>query len=140
VTGSCSTSSITKIKPSGAVSCSTTQLYADRLIAAVGATGNTILAIPGVAVLAVLNCSSKAANAELTNSKAGTTDIWYSGDTGYTGTDWAFANSPFSATAGDIWHLGEGSGGSAELITGTVSTEATGSDCIFQATAQVTRG
>jgi hypothetical protein len=87
VTGSCSRSSITKIKSSGAVSCSATHLYAGRVITAAGTCGSAILAIPGVASLAVLNCGMRAAKAELTNSKAGTTDIWYSGDTGYTGTD-----------------------------------------------------
>jgi hypothetical protein len=36
-----------------------------------------------------------------------------------------------------VWHLGEGSGSGATTVTVTVSTEAAGSDCIFQGTAEV---
>lgn len=111
-----------------------------RLVTATGATGNAIMTIPGIATLQGLNCLSTGANAELVNAKEGTTDIWSVGDTRYTGTSWLGADSTFAATAGTTWHLGEGSGSTAVVVTVTVSTEATGTSCIYQGTAQLTRG
>lgn len=140
VNGSCSASGIAKVNTNGSVGCGSTQFYAGRLVTALGVPNDAIMTVPGIGTLKVLNCLSTGANVELVNAKPGTTDIWSDGDAGFTGTGWFGANTALAVTAGATWHLGEGSGSTALVATVTASTEATGSDCIFQGTAQVTRG
>jgi hypothetical protein len=139
VTGACSGSSgIAAIAAAGTVTCAGVQFYSGRLVETPPLTGNpTFLTIPGVAHVVALNCSGSAANAELENDAFGTTDLWASSDTNYVGTNWTAGNTPPAATDGATFHLGEGSGPGARVITVTISTEATGSTCVYQGTAEV---
>jgi hypothetical protein len=137
VGGSCTASSgIEQVNADGTVACGQVRFYSGRLVTALNASPTTFLTIPGVAHVVTLNCQAGNANAELTNDGS-TTDLWVNNDATYVGTNWLSANSPSAATSGTTWHLGKGSGTSATVITVTVSTEATGSSCIFQGFAQV---
>ena len=122
--------------PTASVACANVQFYSGRLVVPLN-TGGTFLTIPGVAHAIALNCLAANAQVELVNEAAGTTDIWSDGDTSYLGTNWAGHNGPLAATGGATFHLGQGSGGGAKVITVTVSDHATGSNCIFQGTAEV---
>ncbi|HEY2641577.1 MAG TPA: hypothetical protein VGI66_17040 [Streptosporangiaceae bacterium] len=138
VTGSCSASSaIEQINADGSVACGNVQFYSGCLVEAAEGPSATFLTIPGIAHAAVLNCLSSNANAALVKDPAGTTDLWYNGDSSYLGGNWVSAGSPLAPTGGATWHLGQGSGTGAKVITVTVSTEATGSQCILQGTAEV---
>jgi hypothetical protein len=138
VTGTCTAGAgIAHVNADGSVGCANVQFYSGRLVEPLGGFDDTFVAIPGVAHVVVLNCSSSDANAELMNDSGGTTDLWYNSDSGYLGTGWIGDDTSSAATAGATWHLGKGSGTGAQVITITVTTEATGSNCIFQGTAQV---
>jgi hypothetical protein len=137
VTGTCGgNSGMTQVNADGLVGCTNVRFYSGRLAEPLGGR-DTFLTIPGVAHASSLNCQAAHANAALFNNAPGTTDIWTAGDTSYVGTNWFEANTPFAGTGGTVWHLGQGSGSGAKVITVTVSTEATGSNCIFQGTAEV---
>jgi hypothetical protein len=137
VTGTCGgNSGITQVNADGSVGCTNVRFYSGRLVEPLGG-GDTFLTIPGVAHALSLNCQAANANAALINDAFGTTDIWAGGDTSFSGTNWFESNTPFAGTGGAVWHLGQGSGSGAKVITVTVSTEATGSNCIFQGTAEV---
>jgi hypothetical protein len=76
------------------------------------------------------------------NDASGTTDGWTGGDTigtttSYLGTNWLESNTAFTVTGAAVWHLGQGSGSGAKVINVTAETEATGSSCIFEGTAEV---
>jgi hypothetical protein len=141
VTGSCSANSaITQINAAGGVGCTNVKFYSGRLVTAVEGdlSGNTtFLTIPGIAHAAALSCYASGANAALSNDAPGTTDLWYYGDSGYLGTNWLSSVTPFGTAEGRVWHLGKGSGSGATTVTVTVSLAATGSECIFQGTAEV---
>ena len=120
------------------MTCANAQFFSGRLVESVPVSGfPTFLTIPGVAHIAVLNCLASGANAEVRNDSSVATDLWYLGDTNYIGTGWLAVNTPFTTTAGTTVHIGEGSGSGAEAITITINTEATGTKCVFQATAEV---
>jgi hypothetical protein len=97
----------------------------------------TIATIPGISHVVALNCTASAANAEIENASNGATDIWLGGGTNYLGTNWLGSNTPFATTASQTFQLGAGSGAGASSITVTISTEATGSECVFQVSAEV---
>lgn len=140
VTGTCGgNSGIAQIGSAGGVTCANAQFYSGRLVEPIpsGFPTPTFLTIPGIAHVIVLNCQAANANAEIHNDSGGATDIWTAGDTSYVGTSWISVNTTFAPTSGETFHLGEGSGSGAKAITITVSTEATGSECVFQATAEV---
>jgi hypothetical protein len=95
--------------------------------------------IPGVASVIELNCQSSGANAEVGNlSKGSTTDIWASRLNNppiYIETNWVSVNTPFEKTGETTFHVGSGTGSSSHIYTINVTTEATGSECIFGVTA-----
>ena len=137
VTGSCSgNSAIAQINAAGGVGCSNVKFYTGRLVVATGPGFPTFLTIPGIAHATVLNCQAGGANAAFINDALGTTDLWYIGDSNYLG-NWTSTSTPFALAAGQTLHLGTGSGSGATTITVTFSTAATGSQCIFQGTAEV---
>jgi hypothetical protein len=98
----------------------------------------TILAIPGVALLSVLNCNAGAANVSIANRGSGT-DLW-EGASNYVGTNWLATSTPLAKTAESTFHIGSGVKSSSLIATVNITTAATGSECIFAATAQVIRG
>jgi hypothetical protein len=137
VTGSCGANSgIAQVNADGSVGCTDVQFYSGRLVEPLNG-DDTFLTIPGVAHAISLNCQAGNANAELVNDAFGTTDIWFTGDTNYAATNWAGVNTPLAPTGGQVFHLGQGSGTGARLITITISTHAAGSNCVFQGTAEV---
>jgi hypothetical protein len=138
VTGSCSgNSAITQINAAGDVGCSNVKFYSGRVVVVPGPSSATFLTIPGIAHAQVFSCQAGDAQASLVNDAPGTTDLWYDGDSSYFPTNWGTRSTPFAATAGQTYHLGKGSGSGATTITITLNTEATGSQCIFQGTAEV---
>jgi hypothetical protein len=137
ITGTCGANSgITHVNPDGSVACANVQFYSGRLVEPLSGS-DTFLTIPGVAHVLSQNCTGSQANAQLTNDAVGTTDLWSSSDGFYTASNWVATSSPAAATAGTTWHLGQGSGTGAKVITITISTHATGSNCIFQGTGEV---
>jgi hypothetical protein len=117
------------------------RVLAGRLITALNPAGlPVVLDVPGIVTVRELNCQAGGANVTFSNPSFGTTDVWYNNDTGYSGTNWASVNSPFAATGTQTLHIGKGSGPGATILTITVSTEATGSDCRFQAFANLLTG
>ena len=120
---------------------STSLVLAGRLVTALNPTGSpVVLDVPGIVRVRELNCQAGGANVSFSNPSFGTTDVWYSNDTGYSGTNWASVNSPFAATGTQTLHIGKGSGPGATILAITVSTQATGSDCRFQAFAHLLTG
>jgi hypothetical protein len=142
VTGTCEgNSGVTRVNADGSVACANVRFYSGRLVEPLNG-GDTFLTIPGVAHVISLNCQAANANAALINDPPRTTDVWTGGDTvgsvtSYLGTNWFESNTALAATGAAVWHLGQGSGSGAKVITVTVNTEATGSNCIFQGTAEV---
>jgi hypothetical protein len=135
VTSSCPASSgIQQVNADGSIGCGQVQFYSGRVVTALNPGILTFLTVPGIAHAIVLNCQAGNANAELVNDSSA--DLWYSGDTAYIGS-WFAANTPFAPTSGETFHLGLGSGSGSKVITITVSTEATGSNCVFQGFAEV---
>jgi hypothetical protein len=117
------------------------RVLAGRLITPLNPAGlPVVLDVPGIVTVRELNCQAGGANVTFSNPSIGTTDVWYSNDTGYAGTNWASVNSPFAATGTQTLHIGKGSGPGATILTVTVSTQATGSDCRFQAFANLLTG
>jgi hypothetical protein len=140
VTGSCSgNSAIAQINAAGGVACTNVKFYSGRVVIAPGGGSPTFMTIPGIAHAAVLNCTDTVANADLITDAPGTTDLWYNGDANYIGTNWYSVSVPYPAvaTGGETLHLGTGSGSGATTITVTLNVHATGSQCIFQGTAEV---
>ena len=141
VTGACGPSgAITQINGDGSARCAHVEFYSGRLLEPANdrdtfSAGPVFLRIPGVAHLEVWNCAPTNANAQLTNDALGTTDLWTPDN--YVGVSWLGSQSTLAANAGETWHLGEGSGSGSKVIDLTVSTEATGSNCIFQGSAEV---
>jgi hypothetical protein len=115
------------------------EIYAGRVTVALSAAQTTFLTIPGIAHVNTLDCSGSDANAQLFLDAGGTWDEWDSGDSHYS-TGWSSVGSTPAATSGTVWHIGTGSGASAEVVTVTVSWAATGSDCVFQGTAEAVAG
>jgi hypothetical protein len=111
--------------------------YAGRVVEDVGAPEDTFLTVPGVAHLAAFDCTASDTEVEMFNDSNGTADAWVENDTDYSGPSWATMLTPPASSDGTVWHLGIGSGAGAEVITVTVSYEATGSNCIVQGTADV---
>jgi hypothetical protein len=117
------------------------RVLAGRLITALNPTGSpVVLDVPGIVTVRELNCQAGGANVTFSNPSFGTTDVWYNNDTGYSGTNWAAVNSPFAVTGTQTLHIGKGSGPGATILAITVSTQATGSDCRFQAFANLLTG
>lgn len=139
VTGTCGGGSgIAGIGSAGNVTCGTAKFYSGRLVQQLPMTGTpTVATIPGVAHVVALNCTASAANTEMINASNGSTDLWTGGGSNYLGTNWLSANTPFVTTSTQAFQLGKGSGAGASSITVTISTEATGSECVFQASAEV---
>lgn len=86
----------------------------------------------------VLNCQATAANLQM-NRAVPDLALWDPRNGSYSDT-WASVSTPFAATGDITWHLGRGFGAAGEVMTVAVSTRATGTSCIFQASAQVVRG
>ena len=126
------------------------ELYAGRGVVATSGSPvyTTFLTIPSIAHVEAFNCTTApAASAVLENDAPGTTDLWDSGgdntsdtDTHYSASSWGSDGTASTATGGQVWHLGVGSGAGASVITVTISWEATGSSCIFQGTGEVVPG
>ncbi len=137
VTGSCSANSaIEQIHGDGSVVCGKVQFYGGRIIEPLNGT-DTFLTIPGVAHVASETCTAANANASLHDDALGTTEIWSNNDSSHTGTSWSGVATTLAPAAGETWHLGQGSGAGAKVITLTVSTAATGTSCVLQGWAEV---
>jgi hypothetical protein len=137
VTGACSANSaVAQVNADGSVGCTNVDFYSGRRVEPLNG-NDTFLTIPSVAHAISLNCQAGGANAELINDASGTTDVWLAGDANYVATNWGAVSTVFSATNGAVFHLGQGSGAGAKVITITISTHATGSNCIFQGSAEV---
>jgi hypothetical protein len=137
VTGTCGANSpIEQVNGNGSVACGHVQVYSGRIVEPLNGS-DTFLTIPGVAHVQVLNCLSTQTNAGIVNDATGTTDIWSETDTSYIGSNWLSEGAPLSAIGGFVWHLGQGSGAGADVITVTISFRANGSNCVLQGTAQV---
>ena len=137
VAGTCTAASgIQQVNTDGTVGCGPVSFYSGRIVIALNASPTTFLTIPGIAHIVSLNCTAGGANAELENDGK-STDIWQGGDTSYINTSWLGVTTPNAVTAGATYHLGRGSGPGAQVIAITISTEATGSNCIYQGFAQV---
>jgi hypothetical protein len=117
------------------------RFLAGRLITALSPSGvPVVLDVPGIVKVLVLNCQAGNANVTFQNQAIGTTDIWYNDGANYLGTNWASVNSPFAPTGTQTVHIGQGSGPGATVLAVKATTEATGSDCRFQAYAQLLTG
>jgi hypothetical protein len=133
-------SGIQQVNADGTVGCGPVSIYSGRIVTALNAQPTTVLTIPGVAHVVSLNCQSNNANAELENDGMNA-DIWTNGDSSYIGAAfWAGVTSALAQTSGTTWHLGAGSGATAKVITVSITTEATGTNCIYQGYAQVMTG
>jgi hypothetical protein len=137
VSGTCAAGSgIRQVNADGTASCGPASFYNGRVVIAVNAPRATFLTSPGIVHVSSLNCQAGGADAELQNDGKGT-DLWTAGDTNYVGTNWLAANTTYGKTGGATWHLGTGTGAGAKVVAVTVSTEATGTSCIFQGFAEV---
>ncbi len=115
------------------------KFMARRLSTALTFENLTILEIPGLVKVFVLNCQAGGANVEVDNIGSGT-DLWAANGAEYAGTGWASASTPFVKDAETTYHIGNGSGSSSRIATIDVTTAATGSGCVFGVTAQVVEG
>lgn len=141
VASSCaSNAGIQAIAANGTVTCGHVSFYSGRVVTQTSQSPviDTFLTIPGVAHVTSLTCTQSVENAELANDAPGTTDLWSGNDSTYVGNNWDFSDTAGAQTSGAVWHLGQGTGAGAKVITITVSMEDTGTDCIFQGTAEVT--
>jgi hypothetical protein len=143
VTGTCGAeSSIAQVNADGSVGCSNVKIYSGRLVEPRGGTA-TFLTIPGVAHAFALGCglSGTNAGAALFNDAPGTTDIWVNGDAAQADSRWYSEQySGSSGVGGAVYHLGEGSGAGAKVITVTISSAVVPPEddtCIYQGTAEV---
>ena len=116
-----------------------TKFMAGRLSTGLISEHPTVLEIPGIAKVIVLNCQAASANAEIDKIGSGT-DVWVANGTGYGGTSWATAGTPFTKDAETTFHIGSGNGSSSRIATINVATAATGSECVFGVSAQVVEG
>jgi len=136
-------SAIAQVNADGSVACTNTKFYSGRIVTPIGFDSTTFLTIPGVAHAIEQNCGATDANGLLVNDAVGTTDLWYTieaSGSGYAGSNWdqiSTAGVSPPVTGGAVYQLGEGSGASAKVINITISTHATGTNCIFQGTAEV---
>jgi hypothetical protein len=116
-----------------------TKFMAGRLSTGLTFENLTILEIPGLARVFVLNCAAGGANAEIDKIGSGT-DFWAANGTEYSGTNWASASTPFTKAAETTYHIGNGNGSSSRIATIDVTTATTGSQCVFGVSAQVVQG
>jgi hypothetical protein len=117
------------------------RFFAGRLVTPLNPGSQVVLDVPGFVRITSLNCQAANANVSIHNmAPLGTTDGWYNGDASFLGTNWSAVNSPFVVTAGTTVHIGKGSGPGATILTVTVNTQATGTECRFQAFAHLITG
>jgi len=117
------------------------RFLAGRLITPLSPSGlPVVLDVPGIVKVLVLNCQAGGANVTFQNQAIGTTDLWYNDGANYVGPNWASVNSTFAPTGTQTAHIGQGSGPGATVLTVKATTEATGSDCRFQAYAHLLSG
>ncbi len=139
VTGSCPAGAgIAQVNSDGSVSCGNVEFYGGRLEVGLPFSGHpTFLTVPGIAHVSVLHCNSANANVQLTNDSGSAADLWSNQDSTWSAPSWASSTSALTTTAGTTWHLGEGSGPGAKLITINMTTVANESNCVYQGTAEV---